>query len=153
MNNQGLAIAVTVIAGGFIALQAPINSGLGRAIASPLAAASISFAVGTAALVAVTLLLSGSVGGFGGVGGARGLAWVYFTGGVLGAVYVTTALITVRALGAGAVTAATVTGQLTTSIVIDRLGILGLEPRPLSWERLAGVALLVAGTFLIARGR
>lgn len=150
MDNQGIAIAFTVVAGGFIALQAPINSTLGRSIASPLAAASLSFAVGTAALVAITLLIAG---GFGGVGGARSLSWVYLTGGLLGAVYVTTALITVRTLGAGAVTAATVTGQLTTSIVIDRLGVLGLEARPLSWQRIVGVVLLVAGTFLVARGR
>lgn len=153
MNSQGVAIAFTVVAGGFIALQAPINSTLGRSIASPLAAASISFAVGTAALVAITLILSGSVGGFAGVGEARSLGWVYFTGGVLGAVYVTTALITVRTLGAGAVTAATVTGQLATAIVIDRLGVLGLEARPLSWQRIAGVVLLIVGTFLVARGR
>lgn len=153
MNSQGVAIAFTVVAGGFIALQAPINSTLGRSIASPLAAASISFAVGTAALVAITLILSGSVGGFAGVGEARSLGWVYFTGGVLGAVYVTTALITVRTLGAGAVTAATVTGQLATAIVVDRLGVLGLEARPLSWQRIAGVVLLIVGTFLVARGR
>jgi transporter family-2 protein len=150
MDNQGLAVLATVMAGGFIALQAPINATLGRSIASPLAAASISFAVGTTALVGITLLFAG---GFGGVGGARGLGWVYFTGGLLGAIYVTTALITVRTLGAGAVTAATVTGQLATSLAIDRLGVLGLEARPLSWQRLLGVALLVAGTFLVARGR
>ena len=153
MNNQAAAVLGTVMAGGFIALQAPINATLGRAVGSPLAAASISFAVGTAALVAITLLLSGAFGGFGGVGGARGLTWVYLTGGLLGAVYVTTALITVRYLGAGAVTAATVTGQLATSLVIDRLGVLGLESRPLSLQRVVGVALLVAGTFLVARGR
>jgi transporter family-2 protein len=153
VDNQGLAIAATVLAGGFIALQAPINAGLGRSVGSPLAAASISFGVGTAALVAITLLLSGSVGGFGGLGEVRSLPWVYLIGGVLGAVYVTTALISVSVLGAGAVTAATVTGQLTTSIVIDRLGVLGLDARPLSWQRLLGVALLVAGTFLVARGR
>jgi bacterial/archaeal transporter family-2 protein len=150
VDNQGIAVLATVLAGGFIALQAPINATLGRSIASPIAAASISFAVGTAALVAITLLFAG---GYEGVGGARGLGWIYFTGGLLGAVYVTTALITVRTLGAGAVTAATVTGQLATSIVIDRLGVLGLDPRPLSWQRMLGVALLVAGTFLIARGR
>jgi bacterial/archaeal transporter family-2 protein len=150
VDNQGLAVLATVVAGGFIALQAPINATLGRSIASPIAAASISFAVGTAALLAITLLFAG---GYEGVGGARGLGWVYFTGGLLGAIYVTTALITVRTLGAGAVTAATVTGQLATSIVIDRLGVLGLDPRPLSWQRVLGVALLVAGTFLIARGR
>ena len=153
MNHHALAILATVTAGGFIALQAPINATLGRAVASPLAAASISFAVGTAALVAITLLLSGSFGGFGGVGGVRELAPVYLIGGLLGAVYVTTALVTVRELGAGAVTAATVTGQLATSLLIDRLGVLGLESRPLSLERLLGVALRVAGTVLVARGR
>ena len=55
------------------------------------------------------------------------LSWYYLIGGLLGAVYVTTVLITVRTLGAGAVTAATIAGQLTLSVVIDRLGILGLE--------------------------
>jgi transporter family-2 protein len=150
MDNQGLAILATVVAGGFIALQAPINAGLGRAVASPLAAASISFAVGTAALVTITLLFSG---GYGGVGGASGLGWVYLTGGLLGAVYVTTALITVRTLGAGAVTAATVTGQLVTSIALDRIGAFGLTERPVSWSRLLGVALLAGGTFLVVRGR
>jgi transporter family-2 protein len=153
VNNHALTVLATVLAGGFIALQAPINATLGRAVGSPLAAASISFAVGAAALVAITLLLSGSFGGFGGLGGVHGLGWVYLTGGLLGAVYVTTALITVRSLGAGAVTAATVTGQLATSLVIDRLGVLGLEVRPLSLQRMIGVALLVAGTFLVVRGR
>jgi bacterial/archaeal transporter family-2 protein len=153
VNNHALAVLATVLAGGFIALQAPINATLGRAVASPLAAASISFAVGTVALVAITLLLSGTFGGFGAVGGVRGLGWVYLTGGLLGAVYVTTALITVRSLGAGAVTAATVTGQLATALVIDRFGVLGLAARPLSVARIFGVVLLLAGTFLIARGR
>ncbi len=95
MNSQGLAIVATVVAGGLIALQAPINAGLGRGVGSPFAAASISFAVGTATLVAIVLLFAG---GYGGVGAARGLAWFYFAGGLLGAVYVTTALITVRTL-------------------------------------------------------
>ena len=117
---------------------------------SPIAAASISFAVGTAALVAVTLIFGG---GYAGVGGARGLGWVYLTGGLLGAVYVTTALVTVRTLGAGAVTAATVTGQLVASVALDRLGAFGLDERPLSWQRVVGVTLLAAGTLLLVRGR
>lgn len=87
------------------------------------------------------------------MGGARGLGWVYLTGGLLGAVYVTTALVTVRTLGAGAVTAATVTGQLVTSLALDRLGAFGLDERPLSWQRVVGVTLLAAGTLLLMRGR
>jgi transporter family-2 protein len=57
----------------------------------------------------------------------------------------------VSEIGAGAVAAATVTGQLTTSVVLDRIGFLGLEQTPLTASRVAGVALLLAGTYLIVR--
>ena len=70
---------------------------------------------------------------------------------MLGAAYVFTALVTVSSIGAGGVAAATITGQLTLSVVIDRLGILGLEEQPITVERVLGVALLLAGTFLIVR--
>ena len=63
----------------------------------------------------------------------------------------TTVLVSVRELGAGGVTAATIAGQLTASVIADRLGILGLDERPLSLQRLAGVALLALGTFLVVR--
>ena len=53
----------------------------------------------------------------------------------------TTALVAVRSLGAGGVTAATIAGQLTLSLVIDQLGILGVDKQPITWERVLGVAL------------
>jgi transporter family-2 protein len=136
-----------VFAGGLIALQAPINSMLGRSVGT-FTAASVSFTVGTLALVAITLIVGE---GFGRVGEARNLAPYYLAGGILGAVYVTTALVAVRALGAGGVTAATITGQLLTAVIVDRLGLLGVTERPLSAQRLIGVALLAAGTFLVVR--
>lgn len=145
--DKGVAVALMVIAGGMIALQAPINSTLGKSVGT-FAAASISFLVGSVALVAITVLVAG---GFGDVGNARELAPYYLIGGLLGAVYVTAALVTVRELGAGGVTAATITGQLVLSVVVDRLGVLGLDQRPLSAQRILGIALLVAGTFLVVR--
>ncbi len=145
--DKAPAVALMIGAGGFIALQAPINATLGRSIGT-FAAASVSFGVGTLALVLITLLVGG---GFGQVGEAGSLAWYYLTGGVLGAVYVTSALATVRVLGAGGVTAATITGQLVTAVVIDRLGVLGLPERALSVGRVIGLALLAAGTYLVVR--
>ncbi len=145
--DRGLAVALTAFAGGLVALQAPINSMLGKGVGT-FAAASVSFVIGTIALVAITVFAGG---GFGEVGEARNLAWYYLTGGLLGAVYVTTVLVSVRTLGAGGVTAATITGQLTASVVVDRLGILGLEERALSPLRLLGIVLLAAGTFLVVR--
>ena len=145
MDKQGVAVAATVVAGGFIALQAPINAGLGKKVGS-MPAATVSFTIGTLVLIAIALLFSD---GFGQVGEARHLAWYYLIGGVLGAVYVTTALIAVRTLGAGGVTGATIAGQLVMSVVLDKLGILGLAERGLTPGRIAGVVLLAAGTFLV----
>jgi transporter family-2 protein len=144
--DRGSAVALTAVAGGLVALQAPINSGLGKAVGT-WAAASISFLVGTAALLLIAAVNHSSVH----LAGASGVAWYYFTGGLLGAAYVTTVLVSVRTLGAGGVTAATIAGQLTTAVVIDRLGILGLAQKPLSVARIVGVALLAVGVFLIVR--
>jgi uncharacterized membrane protein YdcZ (DUF606 family) len=36
-------------------------------------------------------------------------------------------------------------------VIIDRLGILGLDEIPITPDRVAGVALLLAGTFLVVR--
>jgi transporter family-2 protein len=144
--DKGLAVVLTALAGGLIALQAPINAGLGRATGS-LAAALVSFAIGTVALTAI-VVLSGKAGG---LGSASDVSWYYLIGGLLGAVYVTNALIAVAAIGAGGVAAATITGQLVASVAIDRLGVFGLEEVPLSPERLLGVALLLAGTLLVVR--
>ncbi len=143
--ERGWMLALMMLAGGMIALQAPINAGLGRSVGT-LAAATISFGVGTIALVGITLAVGG---GFGESGAALRLPWIYLIGGLLGAVYVASALFTVKTLGAGGVAAATITGQLVAAIVIDKVGVLGLDARPLTWERVLGVALLVVGTYLV----
>ena len=112
--DKGLAVGLTAFAGGLVALQAPINSGLGRSVGT-FGAASISFAIGTTVLVAIAAVTGGW--DFSGIGE---LSWYYFLGGLLGAVYVTSVLVTVRTLGAGGVTAATISGQLAMSA--DEIG-------------------------------
>ena len=144
--DRGVAVILTAAAGGLIALQAPINAGLGRATGG-LAAALVSFLVGSVALTAI-VVLSGNAGG---LGSTFEVSWYYLLGGLLGAVYVANALIAVSAIGAGGVAAATVAGQLTASVVIDRLGLFGLDQVALSPARLLGVLLLLVGTLLVVR--
>ena len=50
--DRGLAVLCTALVGGLIALQPPINAGLGRATGS-LPAALVSFAVGTLVLALI----------------------------------------------------------------------------------------------------
>jgi bacterial/archaeal transporter family-2 protein len=146
MDRTLLAAIATAIVGGLIALQAPINSHLGKATGT-FAAALVSFTIGTAVLLGIVVV----TGHLDEVSGLTSVRWYYLLGGVLGAAYVTTVLLTVRTLGAGGVTAATVAGQLTTSMVIDRLGVLGLDKTPITATRVVGVLLLFVGTVLVIR--
>lgn len=146
MDKTGVAALAVVAAGGLVGLQAPLNAGLGRAIGS-VPAAAVNFIVGLAALVVILAI----VGQLGNVGDAPHEPWYYLVGGLMGAVYVFTALVAVETLGAGGITAATVAGQLTASVLIDRAGILGLTERPITWDRMVGIALLVAGVYLVVR--
>jgi transporter family-2 protein len=145
--DRSAAVVLTAVVGGGIALQAPINSFLGRHVGT-FQAAFVSFAVGTLALLVIASLSKGGLGGLRHIGEPR---WYYLTGGLLGVAYVSTALVTVRTLGAGGVTAATIAGQLTLAVVIDQLGILHVAQKPITLARIAGIVLLAAGVFLIVR--
>lgn len=145
--DRGVAFALTAGAGGLIALQAPINATLGKAIGT-WQAVFFSFLTGTLVLAVIVAFASG---GFGQIAEARSLPLYYLVGGILGAVYVTCSLISVRAIGAGGIAAATIAGQLTLSIIVDRLGLFGVTQSPITVAKVIGVALLVIGALLIIR--
>ena len=145
--SRPLAVLVGVVAGCLVGMQAPINSRLGRAIGT-LPAASFSFLVGTAVLLAITSIANGGLGALGNVGRAP---WWALIGGLLGAVYVSVALVVVRTLGAAGLTAVVITGQLAVSVVIDRFGLLGVARQQVSAQRVIGLVLLVAGVVLVVR--
>jgi bacterial/archaeal transporter family-2 protein len=144
--DRGVAVILMACTGGLIALQPAINAGLSKQTGT-IAAAFISFAVG-ALLLAVVVAVSGQASGLSSTFDVR---WYYLLGGVVGAVWIATSLIAVKSLGAGGVVAATVTGQLTGAVIADRLGVLGLAERAITPARIAGVCLLIVGTYLVVR--
>jgi transporter family-2 protein len=146
--SKEVAVLVTVAAGGLVAAQAPANNVLSDRLGT-WGAVSVNFLVGTACVLFITFAVAG---GFGGDEGAEGPAWYYWVlGGFGGAAIVATTLVAVRELGAGGVTVAVIAGQLALSVVLDRLGVLGLEERAVTWQKLLGIALLAAGTVLVVR--
>ena len=143
--DRGVAIVVATTIGGALALQAPLNSLLGRTVGG-LQATIVAFAIGLSALLAVSVV----AGGLGGIANARDAPWwALVGGGLISALYVASIVFTVRALGAGGLTAATITGQFAIALVVDHYGWLGVERQPVTLLRLAGLALLAAGTWLI----
>ena len=144
--SKEAALTATVVAGGLVAIQAPMNARLADHIGK-FGSATMNFFVGGVLLVFITFVL---LGGFQSVGESPPW-WGWVFGGVAGAAYVTTALSSVPSLGAGGVTAATVAGQLAVSVIADKLGILNLPEKPISVGRVAGVVLLGLGVYLIVR--
>jgi transporter family-2 protein len=139
-----LAVLATLGVGALIAFQPPINSELGKRT-SVVAAAFITTTIAALALALLALVL----GEAGQVRKVPHIPPLYLTGGLMGAVLVSVSLVTVRTLGAGGVVAATVSGQLVVSATLDRYGFLGLDRIGLTPGRLAGFALLLAGTALV----
>jgi transporter family-2 protein len=128
-------------------MQAPINSRLGKSVGS-VQAATFSFLVGTAVLLLIVGFVHGGFGDFGRVGK---VPWWALVGGLLGAVYVTVALVAVRTLGASGLTAVVITGQLAISVAIDRFGLFGIAKEHIDASRIVGLVLLVVGAALVVR--
>jgi transporter family-2 protein len=142
-----LAVTLVAVAGVLVGAQPAVNARMGRAVGS-VPAAAFSFLVGTVALLLIASLTSEGLGSLGNVGRAP---WWAFVGGLLGAVYVTVAILTVRTLGVSALTAVVIAGQLTAAVLIDRFGLLGIARQPIGTTRILGLVLLVAGVVLVVR--
>jgi bacterial/archaeal transporter family-2 protein len=145
--DRGVAVALATAIGGTLALQAPLNSLLGRSVGG-LTASVVAFGVGLAALLVVSVL----AGGLGGIAHAGDAPWwALIGGGLISALYVASIVWTVRALGAGGLTAATIAGQFAVAMVVDHYGWLGVERSPITVSKLVGLALLAAGTYFVVR--
>ena len=142
-----LAVLLGAGAGCLVGMQAPINSRLGRTIGG-VQAATFSFLVGSALLIAISFVLRGGLASFGTLGR---VPWWALVGGLLGAVYVFVALEAVKTLGASGLSAAVIAGQLAISVVVDRFGLLGVARTPITAHRIVGLVLLVAGVALVVR--
>jgi len=141
-----LAFAIGLV----LPLQAAINSSLRDTLRSgSVLAALISFAVGTVALASMGLLTGQP---FAALAGLPRIAWWQWLGGFLGASFIFGTTLLPPRIGLAAMTALIVAGQVVCSMIIDRFGWLGLPVREISWIRLAGALLLLAGAVLVNFG-
>jgi transporter family-2 protein len=139
-----LALATLVAAGAVLSVQAPINAALARGMGDTALAACVSFLVGFL-VMAVVCALRGvwPVPGF--AGQTPVWAWV---GGTLGAFYITALIFSVPLTGALTAAAAAILGQLAMAMILDHFGALGLPVREISWSRIGGLVLVMAGLLL-----
>lgn len=145
--DRGVAVVVAAVIGGIVVTQGPLNSQLGRTVGG-LHASAIALGISFLAVVTLAILTDG-LGGVRRIGDAPW--YVAVGGGVAGALYVGSIVWTVRALGVGGLTAVTIAGQLGIAVVVDHFGWLGVDRSPVTAGKLAGIALLALGTYLVVR--
>jgi bacterial/archaeal transporter family-2 protein len=146
--SKEVAVLVTVAAGGVVAAQAPANNVISQRLGD-FGAVTVNFVAGTLLALLLAFVFAGGIHVDDSVETPAWYIWIL--GGLGGCLIVLVTLLTVRELGAGGVTVAVIAGQLSLSVVLDRLGVLGLDERAITWQKLLGIALLAAGTFLIVR--
>ena len=148
MSNNILLLLLALVAGAMMPTQAATNNKMSLVTDSPILAAFLSFAVGTVALF-VCVVASGTPStSFAAIKEAPPIAWI---GGLLGAFFVTSAVILVPRIGVAMTFSAMIAGQMLLTLIIDHFGLLGVETRPVSWTRIGGIILITGGVILIRR--
>jgi transporter family-2 protein len=146
------AIGVSVAAGFCGAVQPEINAELGARIDSTLLAALVNFAV---ALLVATIVVSRRPAT------RRHLAKVAswgvprwtFVAGLGGVIVVLSGVITIETLGVAVFSVAFFAGQMTSGMLVDRLGVAPGEPRPITRTRVGAVALASVAVVLSQLGQ
>ncbi len=129
-------------------VQAGINAILGSHLKSPFLAALVSFSIGTIALTFLCLMLRTPLPGAGTL--SKIPLWMW-TGGLMGAFFVTSTIILAPKLGAVVLLATLIAAQMTASLILDHFGLIGYPVQPLNLWRIMGVVFLVLGVFLVQK--
>jgi bacterial/archaeal transporter family-2 protein len=148
MSTAAAATLAAVAAGLAGAVQATVLGILGRRIGI-MAAAAVGGVLGALVLSGVAV---GVGRGFGAMAAAfRQPVWLWVSAGLLGAVVVTALTFAPPRIGTFGTFALVIGGQLAASVLIDALGLFGVERVPLTVTRVAGLVLLAAGAVLVLR--
>ncbi|EEG76635.1 DMT family transporter [Dethiobacter alkaliphilus] len=143
-----IALLIAFIAGVAMAVQGSLNTGLGK-IVGLLEATFIVHIIGAAALVILLFLFRLGQGNLSKVPQAP---WYLYLGGLISVVIIYAVVASISRVGVASATTAIIVGQVGTAILIDHLGLFGLERIPFSWLKAVGVILLAIGTkFMLMR--
>ena len=148
MKTQLFLIILAIIAGAVLPVQAGLNVQLGKSVHQPIFAAFASFLIGTIGLLLYLYMLKFD---FSTIAQTKSVSPVVWIAGILGAFYVAAVIILAPRLGVALTFVLVVAGQMAVSLILDHYGLLGLPVKQINWQRLLGVAFLVAGVLLIRR--
>ena len=157
MSSKVMLFIVFDIFTGFVAAaQVAINGTLGVVADSPVRATLVSIC-GALLTMAVICSIIGLTGGkaslFDGKKAPEGkirFTPFFLTGGLMALVVVGGNAITGPVLGTGMVTMMNLFGMMAAGLAVDATGFLGIEKKPVTFRKIFGMALMLAGTAMIS---
>lgn len=145
MLSTLVTVAVGIFGGLCVGLQGPIATQIGRRLGSTAS----SFVVHVSGTVLSGLLLLARRGE--NIQNWRSLSWYMLGSGLFGLLLYLSINHTMPRLGAATALALIIIGQLTVGLVVDHFGLFDSAVRHVDAWRMAGVALLLAGGYLVMR--
>ena len=140
-------LAMAFVSGALMPLQAGINGLLAREVSGVLNAATISFLVGTVALLILVLWQRDTVS----LSNLKSLQWWHWAGGLMGAFFVFTAAFVAPRIGALLFMVLILAGQLSSAIFLDHQGWVGYKEMPINIGKIIGLLLILSGVWVIRR--
>ena len=142
--GNAIAMGIVLLGGVAVAIQAVVNGALSRSLVAALPAGAVSFGVGFAALLILSLI-TGAGGSFSKL---PELPWWQWIGGILGAYYVFSMIFGVPQLGVVSAMAALILGQMLAALALDATGAFGMAVHAITPARIGAVVLVGAGLLL-----
>lgn len=145
-----LYLCVAFVAGAATSLQVPVNAALRTNLTHPMQATFVSFAVGMLASL-VCCMVAGSP--LPTADSLSRIPWWGWFGGLLGMMYVGTAIVISPKIGVAPMLSMVIAGQMVASILIDHFGMLHAPLFPATPLRLVGAILVAAGAAIMTIGK
>ena len=143
---DSLYIAMALVTGAGVAVQALINARLRVVLGGPVWAAIGQFVVGLMLLFVIAVATRQAAPTF---DQAPRAPWWVWTGGAFGATFIVVSIVLTPRMGTAVTLASVTVGQLLMALVLDHHGWLGGPVIKLSPMRLLGAGLLLAGIMLM----
>ncbi len=148
MRNDLIFLALALIIGALIPIQAATNTAFNKSIGNPLLTGLMVFTVGVTALILFNLFSRTSLPTQQQLTTAP---WYGYLGGIIMASYVVAITVLVPRIGVGTAIGFIVTGQILCAVTIDHFGLFNVVVRTISLTRAAGVILMIAGVYLVMK--
>lgn len=148
MKNELLFLALALLTGALIPMQAGTNAVFSKSVGNPLLTGLMVFVVGLVGMLVLVLLSKTALPTHQQLTAAPVAGYL---GGLIVATYVVMITILVPRIGVGTAIGLIVTGQVICAVTIDHFGFFNVAVRTLSPTRVAGMLLMVGGIYLVMK--